>query len=402
MANTASIRVIKEVSLLKIILVITPLIFTRYTNELYEFPKMFFVYAAGTTLITVFLVKAVLKKIAPVKIALAPAAFLLANTVSTLLSTHKYTSLWGYYTRFNGGLLSLVIFLGIYLITKTTATKKLLQLPLFTIVPIGIYGTYQHFSGMIRVHSTIGQPNWLAAYLAMLLPVALYELLHQQEKVKTIIIYAIFTLGFATLWYTYSLSGLLGFAAGIGYVVLKPFNPAFIKRYTMLGITILAIAGTQPGIFKEKLQDAITDLKKVAENAHIVSAEESYNISDPGFIRTGMWKGTTKLILATPKNLLLGTGPETFAYEFQKHRPQELNFSSEWDFILNKPHNYYLEILAETGLLGFIPYIFIIIKALRSKHPEISAGLLALFATNLFSWPSVSTELLFWVFLGVA
>ena len=69
--------------------------------------------------------------------------------------------------------------------------------------------------------------------------------------------------------------------------------------------------------------------------------------------------------------------------------------------MFNKPHNYYLELFANTGFLGLLAYLILIFKMLRSKHTVIVPSLIALFVSNIFSWPTVATALLFWVFLAL-
>jgi len=85
----------------------TPIIFTSSTAEFYEFPKMFFVYFVGSTLLAVFLTSKILfggkKLMLPDWRVLG---FLGLTFLSTIFSSHFYTSIWGYYSRFNGGLVS--------------------------------------------------------------------------------------------------------------------------------------------------------------------------------------------------------------------------------------------------------------------------------------------------------
>jgi O-antigen ligase len=98
--------------------------------------------------------------------------------------------------------------------------------------------------------------------------------------------------------------------------------------------------------------------------------------------------------------MIIGTGPETFPYEFQKFRPPELNYSSEWDFVFNKPHNYYLELLTTIGAVGTLFYLLIVFKSMGSGDKFYVPGLVAFYVTNVFGWPTVTTALLFWLFLA--
>jgi O-antigen ligase len=164
----------------------------------------------------------------------------------------------------------------------------------------------------------------------------------------------------------------------------------------------LLISAFNLGIFSAKIHDSLQDFTKAITTRFVAQAAPDYKVSDTGFIRTGIWAGTRDLIFASPKNFLIGTGPETFPYYFQFFRPTELNFSSEWNFILNKPHNYFLEIWAETGLLGLLAQVMLLIYVFKTKSTDSKMFVLVFVVTNFFGWPTVATSLLFWIFLAKA
>lgn len=422
-----------------ILIFLTPLIFVSDTNEAFEFPKMFFVYFAGTSLIFVYLLRLLWLKEKFVFPNVFVQGFLLANVLATLLSTHLYTSLWGYYSRFNGGLISLVVFIGVFLVLKNSFDQpqfsKIRNLIMVTILPIGGYGVVQHFTidDITRVYSTLGQPNWLGAYLVVVLPLVMDK--YFDEKLEWLSVF-LYVLGFSALWYTFSLSALLGFVFAAGTFVYLKWDVIRknVKKSGVLVAMTFLIALSQPGVFGQRVKDIMIDLRKANAQTEMtmdpgissssapsdgeqLSASETSNdgeqlpapnmssgkqLSDPGFIRLLMWKGTLHLATSSPKNFLIGTGPETFPYTFQKYRPAELNYSSEWEFILNKPHNYYLEVLAETGIVGLFSYLCLLYWGFKNSDREFKASLVGFAVTNFFGWPTVATTLLFWVILANA
>lgn len=410
--------------LFKLLFFVTPLIFVTNTNELYEFPKMFFVYIVGSTVIFLFFLKLILN---PRKLSWPNKWVLMllgSYIVSTVLSMNIYTSLFGYYSRFNGGLVSVLIFSGLYfvLINEFTFEKlrEFLLVSALSLFPISVYSVVQHYgflagllnlTSTVRAYSTFGQPNWLAAYICMLMPFLFLN-------VKTRFWLALFLVSYAGLWFTYSMSGFLAFLFAV--VAVVALNYRFVmadsKRYGLITLLVVVFSVANLGIFTERVSDSIKDVGKffqsfefytVVENVYAAASvplpkpsADSYNVSDAGFIRSGLWKSTLQLVTSSPKVFLFGTGPETFPYSIQPFRIPELNYSSEWDFILNKPHNFYLEILAQNGLLGIIPYIGLIIYSLRKFHPLIFPSLVGFYVTNLFGWPTVSTALLFWLLIA--
>lgn len=392
--------------LISALLLFVPIIFSTNTNELYEFPKMFFVYFVGVTVLFVFVAYVVLydgKTLWPNK---KIYLLVLSFVVSTIFSTHLYTSLWGYYTRFNGGLISVLIFFGLFIVFINILQKKdvnlLLSLILFGSLPINIYAVMQYFfTGELRVYSTFGQPNWLAAYMVMLFPLMLHKLFNT-TGFKIFWIFAVFCC-FSAIWLTFSMSGILGLVGVvIFYLVL---NRRLVLEKKLLAVVVFVIclvfAISTSGFFALRAKDVLLDVKKFISSQVNVYAQDTYKVSDPGFIRKGMWEGTLRLIVSSPKVFLIGTGPETFPYAFQPFRPKILNYSSEWDFILNKPHNYYLELFSQNGVLGLLGYLGIIIWSLKLKHKFITPALFGFYITNIFGWPTVATTLLFWFFISV-
>jgi putative inorganic carbon (HCO3(-)) transporter len=410
-------------SLLSAVVFLTPLIMSNSTNELFEFPKMFFIYFMGIGIFSLFLTSLVLKKTKVILPSVFVIAFFLSNVLSTVFSTHPYTSILGYYTRFNDGLLSTIIFLALYVVCKNKIKIEeyvlLMKVGALTIFPIGLVGIMQHFglgSEIVdRVYSTIGQPNWLAQYLVMILPFILYLFIFEVSLFWGFL----FIIGFACLWFTYSMSGIIGFVAVtlvflFVFIYKKSFTKNSFLKFLSIYLICFIIAVSNLGIFKDRIVDTTKDLERAGIRTDTVDVSQSetqkvvetqsvdYKVSDPGFIRFGLWKGSLNLFLSSPKVFLMGVGPETFPYGFQPFRLNSLNYSSEWEFVFNKPHNYYLEVLTELGLLGFIAYLALIFRLIKKLPVYIIPGFVGFLVTNLFGWPVVATSLLFWLWVSWA
>lgn len=468
------------------LLVLTPFLFSSAFNEAFEFPKMYFVYFVGSLLILLTVLGRLCNASDRVKTnefnqpptspddrqcsgsdqpshgfaylhggyTFLAGLFIFSFILSTMFSSHLYTSLWGYFSRFNGGLVSVLVFFGLYWTISQIKpkTQSVLKTVALTMLPISLYSIMQHFglggtwttNTTTRAFSTFGQPNWYATYCAMVLPIVLYLALNHSDPKQGSSVpnksflrvfgwYFLYALGFAGFWFAYSVSGIIGLLVSSALILVLN-KSATLKNWphlTVLLTVCCAIALTNPGIFKQRLNDVLKDVltshsqpviqtnagtdmtnsptETLPENTQPADQTDSnpqtkpteYNLSDSGFIRKGIWEGAVKLWLASPKNFFIGTGPETFPYEFQFFRPASLNYSSEWNYILNKPHNYYLELLSQNGLFGLLVYLAIIFKVLLAKHPALTPALVGLFITNIFGWPTVHTTLLFWTFLAL-
>ena len=395
--------------LFSILLFFTPLVFSQNTNELFEFPKMFFVYFVGIFIILFFALDTIVKPKNIIGPNILVFLFLLIVVISTIFSTHLYTSLVGYYSRFNDSLFSYLMYFFLYLVFINKISRedyeKLIKLVLLSTIPVSLYGITQSISGVTRVYSTFGQPNWLSQYLGMLLPTAAYYFF-TESKEKSKLWALVYIFGFYCLWVTFSVSGLFGFFVGILYLVSKYFKKIFKNnllktKFIFLTLVTVLLALLNFGLYKEKLYDSYLDVKKQFVLIKTAYASESTNkLSDPGFIRLELWKSTFNLITSSPKVFLFGTGPETFPYAFQNYRNGKLNYSSEWDFVFNKPHNYYLEIWSESGLLALVIFATLLYICIKNLPDHIASAVLVFCVTNIFGWPVVSTSLLFWLILS--
>ncbi|MCG2686097.1 O-antigen ligase family protein [Candidatus Parcubacteria bacterium] len=409
---------------------VTPLLLTFSTYELFEFPKMIFVYLVAILLIALKLSQVVttgtwpkLKR--PTKFDLTILLFLGLNLLATFFSTHPPTSIFGYYTRLNGGLLSLGCYLVIYHTFRVELQKeglpflkKCLGLLVTAACLVSIYAWGQHFGldkGMwvqdsqARAFSTLGQPNWLAAFLLLILPVILTRYLQTTKTRLRNLYFSLFALCFGAFWFTYSRAGLVGLL--FSTLLLLVFTPRTLlkqhrKKLAFLTLMCLVIGLGQPGLFKEHLAKLVNRKLAVHATEPLGTTPEIKEVGgDTGRIRLLVWQGTLRLIADQP---LLGTGPETFAYSFLPYRPAALNQTTEWDFLYNKAHNEYLNIAVNCGLPGLLVFLGIVWQTFRQAFKNrqnlttvgLSCGLLGMLVANFFGFSVVTTSLLFWIYLA--
>lgn len=298
--------------------------------------------------------------------------FFLSQLVSTVFSVDVHTSIFGYYSRLNGGLLSLSCYFLLYLILSQYHNQKfinrLIQTSLISGFFVSIYAILEHFGidkniwvqdVQSRVFSTLGQPNWLAAYLCILLPFSIDQIFKSKPKSLSFVISNLsFVIFYLALLFTKSKSGLAAGAISIAtYLIIYTFkNHQSFKKHCYAKVAIIA---TILIILSLSISNPIKDLifpSKIS-NSSLVISNSSLNITPSGDIRKIVWAGSLELWKRFP---LFGTGPETFAYTYYWTRPVSHNLTSEWDFLYNKAHNEYLNYLATTGTFGFLTYILFI------------------------------------------
>ncbi|MBI2022770.1 hypothetical protein HYS97_02895, partial [Candidatus Daviesbacteria bacterium] len=169
---------------------LTPLIFTPLNNELFEYNKMMFVYLLTSIITITWLIKMIQEKTLLIKrtpLDIPLMLFLASQILSTIFSIDTHTSIWGYYSRSNGGLLSIISYILLYYAFVSNFDKeqviRFIKATLFGGLLVALYAIPEHFgvspSCVIltqqlradcwvqdvqsRVFATLGQPNWLAA-----------------------------------------------------------------------------------------------------------------------------------------------------------------------------------------------------------------------------------------------
>src|SRR5690606_35763746 len=103
--------------LFNLLVFLLPLTFAPVTSEIFEFNKMVLAYGftiviSATWAFECIKQKRIIFKNTPLTVPII--IFLLSQTISTLLSIDQRTSIFGYYGRFNGGLLSSICYLLLY------------------------------------------------------------------------------------------------------------------------------------------------------------------------------------------------------------------------------------------------------------------------------------------------
>ncbi|MEA2056274.1 MAG: O-antigen ligase family protein [Patescibacteria group bacterium] len=421
-----------------LLLFITPFLFTWNNEELFEFIKMLFVYGMTTIITTLWIGRIIVRKslvFRKTKIDIPLIIFIASQILATVFSIHPRTSIFGYYTRFHGGLLSTVSYALLYWAFVSNLSKKSIRLLLLTLMTAGglisLYAIPEHFGHSLscqlihghfdvscwvqdvqnRVFASFGQPNWLAAFLITLIPINITLYLTTKHKKqnclqKWLLLLNSFLMTTALL-FTKSRSGFLGFVAGLAIMslLLLIAHPTIInvlkknsRSKKNRGKELLKSAGLillslilPIIIFGSPYSSPVTKFiktNKINQESVDKQAKKTIDLNisgtDSGDIRKIVWKGALQVWKRYP---IFGSGVETFAYSYYQDRPMEHNLVSEWDFLYNKAHNEFLNYLATTGIVGLTAYclmlgsffylaLTMIIKLNSHKHKKSEENIL--------------------------
>lgn len=437
-----------------ILFFVTPFLMASNTSELFEFNKMMFVYLMTVIILSFWILLQAVQRAWIFKLhwlGIPLLLFISSQVISTVLSIDVHTSIFGYYGRFNGGLLSIIAYFILFFVFVQISDKKhlisSLKATFISAVLVVLWGipgkfgydlTCQIFTGQLtnscwtdqfrpaeRMFSTLGQPNWLGAYLAIQFCIGLWFLARRTVYVnRSTLLLVLAEMGiFAGLLFTRSRSAIL--AAAVGAVVFGvlylyarrknlSYDIKWVGMFVILLIVSLFVIKTgyapidrflsfgRPAVQQEAQPGVQGDGSP--EQPVPSSVTESFDI------RKIVWDGAVAL---GKQNPLFGTGVETYAYAYYLTRPVEHNYTSEWDFLYNKAHNEFLNYFATTGFIGLGSYVAMIVAVYvlmgvafikKKRSPDMQlliASLMAAYTTihitNFFGFSISVIQVLFYM-----
>lgn len=388
------------------------------TSEIFEFNKMLFIYLATFFTVALWIFRMIIYKKIIIKktiLDIPISLFLISQIVSTIISIDKHVSIFGYYGRFNGGLISTIAYIllyygfvsnfnfynkaGAFKIIKTFLSASFISS--FIVILWGLLAKFgfdltclifakqlnnscwtEQFKPSARMFSTLGQPNWLAAYLTINFFIGLYFFLMEKISLRLPNIFFVLylPLSFSSILFTRSRSALLAFLISflIFFLLMLLISILTKKNYLLKKISfVFCFLIFLLFLFKTGIPRIDKYLSFSSEKSNfniggsqILTNSKSNNqpakdlnsdVTDSFVIRKIVWQGAVELGFRYP---FFGTGVETFAYAYNFVRPALHNLTSEWDFTYNKAHNEYLNFLATTGFFGLGCYTLFILSVI--------------------------------------
>ncbi len=225
-----------------------------------------------------------------------------------------------------------------------------------------------HYLGEGRLASTYICPNHFAHLMQMLLPFCLALLFIPQSGIYLKILAAYsFVAMLPPLFLTQSRAGWLGSIAAVGTVILLMALRRSKKLFVFLAVlipvcSVLLLAGAWrfSETFQRRMQPVVSFLEGQAEEGLGSEARD---------FRPQTWMDTLDMIREKP---LKGYGPAAYRYAYPE-------FRKRWGgqrMVTGHPHNEYLELAADFGLIGFVLFaaawlygsFWILVKSLRAEE----------------------------------
>lgn len=300
---------------------------------------------------------------------------------AALLSIAPRISLGGSYQRLQGAytVLSYValFFLVLATLRRWDQLERLVTVLIMTTLPVALYGILQRYGVTLlefggrgaeqipgRVVSTLGNAIFVAAYLALVIPLTLWRLLGAIQNwgatsmavrlVQVSVYGAALALQVACLLFTRSRGPLLGLLIELFFFVLVvalALQRRWVARGVVGGAALIALLFTAALLMPEGTGGV---LRQFAAPMRL------NRLSDDSTIRGRMlaWQGTLDAMRAEPQRLVLGYGPDTMIRVFNRYMPPQLAVL-ERGATFDRAHNEVLDTLFTTGLLGLATYLLL-------------------------------------------
>ena len=314
--------------------------------------------------------------------------------------------LWGNYfsTHLRGIVKFIEGFLLLFIILDTFETPKAMAPLLYALLLGGVVtslnGITQFYLGYgwwfiggpsygSRIISTFKDPTMLSAYLALILPL-LFIFFKTKMNLWHKFMYAI---GFSSILFAFYLSysnNILFFLLSSAYVVFFLFNKKISTSLKVLSISCMLIL-------------AIASFPKLKHNTSLLE-------------RLHLWKISIKMIQDAP---VLGHGLNSYSKINRAYfppRPQDMPYAATYLY-LAYPHNSYLKLWIEIGLVGLLLYLFIYYCFFRYalRITQMTEGkmrfnlslyflsILTFLASTFFDTflESTQSRILFWLIMGL-
>ncbi len=278
------------------------------------------------------------------------------------------------------------IFLTINLFKKIDFEKTIFFSSFIVVIPslIGSFYTNERASG------TFGQANFLGIYLVLLLLI-LFKNFNQYILIINRYLLITYALIISVLFIkTASISSLLSLIIGLGILFTSIITKSKFdyKKIIIVTVSLSLVLLMSGQLFIAKTIDIFNQ----------IANPEQTIISDSFIIRTKIWNGTLNLLKNEPIFLIWGYGPNNFSFNFERIRGDTLKGLSEENFLYDKPHNYYLELITSYGLIYLFMFIYLIFKTLKFNS-NLKVYLLPILTFIFFNWLDIYLKVILFTFI---
>ena len=310
----------------------------------------------------------------------ALASFLVIGAVSTVFSETPAAAIFGGYYRREGMLAWIAyaaVFFSLFLVARSERQLDICldALLLASVVPC-VYAIEQRFQvdffsysagqDITRPTGTLGNPVFLAAYLALLIPISVARCWQQRQRIAPLLLWAgLALLQFVTVLMTQTRGPILALFGGLVLFGACIAAVRQARRFLVIwlgvfaaGLVALVTLNTVPAAARwagnvPVLSRLVFSLDKTASSTtHLASRSAS--------ARLGIWQaGTVALFKAPIEKQLIGYGPESAFLHYFSHMPEFIMRVEGYSetHVYDRLHADALDIGLNFGVLGWLAYL---------------------------------------------
>ena len=299
--------------------------------------------------------------------------------ISVIFSNNFLYSFFGDYPRLNQ---NLILYLSLFLVAlfyiNFLEKTNIFQLIFYSSVILGVSIFFENHE---RVYSTLGQPNFLGIIFVL-------GIIYSFEKFKDSKFYLLSSLFLLfALVKTASITSIFALIIGISYYFWNE-GRKYYKYFLPILATLILIIFFHP-LTSTKIHDAY--------NLFVQNKETK--ISDSLLVRIHIWEDSIKIPFTSLKNFLIGIGPENFSLFYETYRGNKINFTSEWASLIDKPHNYFLEIFIEQGIFGLFSFLYLLYVVIK-RNKEDRKYLIPIIIFLFFNWAFLYLQLILFLIIA--
>jgi len=406
-------------SLIAALVLLLPLVIFPLSQDAFELPKLMVARLFVFSLIIIWIkgelskngLKELSSRLFSSHLDLPVWTFLAVSILATIFSTNSDLSWRGMYYFYFEGLQAIIIYWMLYVVVKNrvseTGREKVNKAILIGSAFVGLYAIIQKLgfdplpwlsSPRPRVWSTLGNPNFLGAYLAMVIPLAV-DRVTELRRIGRQKLYLIALLGVLLSALAFSASRAAFVALVIAlmvWAVLKTKAQGNFCRWILMVVAVSLFIIISGRLVERKAQPGpVTRMASLAnwKEPNIASRLEGWKVA----------------LIMVEKRPLLGYGLDTFGLHFRRFMPDGYEKLTKQNGNPAYAHNELLQKAATTGLLGVGIYLWLIISmvwigwrtAYRTKVPGLLAAGVAFIVQNQFGFGMITCSVLFWLILGL-
>lgn len=429
--------------LLGLTILLIPIFFIIYTRDQFELPKLTILRMLTSLMLGLWGTRIIASgqwtfRKTPLDIPIL--VWLAYQVITTVFSVSRSVSFLGEYENFRG-LLTVMNYAILYFIaTNFIRTRTHIDRLLFVIFIAGLIITFYGIAQFFRIDfiqwnpnsiapgryfSTLGNPNFLAAFLAMVMPLTVIFFIETKSIFRKVLLFFSFIIMFWALMGTDSRGGLLGLVTALlllaAFGITRIFynlkqkaqkenllfiNQLFRREMVKHKLWLLLISSLLVILIAISATFGKNHIMRVTDS--IIHAKEAITRS-----RLYIWKPAIRIIKDYP---IMGTGLDTFKTVFPRYATPEFARVDGANVSSRTAHNEILQVLACQGIIGLIIVTWLTVMILINwrkaylntkdnwRDRLILIGLLASWSAysiqNVFSFGVVAIDTFYWMIIA--